>query len=65
MDWKEDADEDAGRLLLVVPRGDVAHGSADGDGPDVEASHYLTHPVPVVEGVFAPVLANVCLKGQQ
>lgn len=49
-----EVEEVAGRLLPVVSRGDVANGSVDSDGSDVEAFHHLIHLQPVVVGLIAP-----------
>lgn len=46
-----EVEEVAGRLLPVVSRGDVANGSVDSDGSDVEAFHHLIHLQPVVVGL--------------
>lgn len=59
--------DDQGRLskhgsLAVLPGGDVAHGSVDGDGPGVEAPHHLAHLLPVAEGVAAPQAGNIVLE---
>lgn len=50
------------RSLSVLPGGDVTHGSVDGDGSSVEASYYLAHLLPVIEGVLSPALWSVVLK---
>lgn len=51
-----EVEEVAGRLLPVVSRGDVANGSVDSDGSDVESFHHLIHLQPVVVGLIAPHL---------
>lgn len=52
-----------GRLHPVVSRGDVAHSPVDGDEAGVEASHHLTHLLPVDEAVVPPHLRHVMLEG--
>lgn len=51
-----EVEEVAGCLLPVVSRGDVANGSVDSDGSDVEAFHHLIHLQPVAVGVIAPLV---------
>lgn len=46
----------------MLPRGDVTHGSVDGDDSSVEAPHYLAHLLPVFEGVSSPVIRSVVLE---
>lgn len=46
----------------MLPRGDVTHGSVDGDGSSVEAPHYLAHLLPVSEGVLSPPMRSVVLE---
>lgn len=48
----------------MVSRGDVAHGSVDGDGPDIEAIHHLIHLMSVIEGAVSPQWSSVPLKGK-
>lgn len=54
--------KEAGCLLPVISWSNVAHGSVDGDGPDVEASHHHTHLLPVIETVVSPQQSSLLLR---
>lgn len=49
-------------LLPVVPGGDVAHGSVDGNRASVETMDYFAHPFPVFVHVITPLAGSVRLE---
>lgn len=49
-------------LIPVLPGGDVAHGSVNGDGATVEAVDYFAHLFPVFVHVFPPLAGSLLLE---